>query len=219
MRVLLTNDDGIHSAGLKALADACLERGHTVTVCAPASQQSAASQRITITAPLMVRSVPWEGAKAWAVQGSPADCARLGLRLAEEPVAFGPSDARDRRRHFAWKLGIKFADLFVDVASGGDEMLALKVRQRLKEDRSQLEVERYVGAGCEVLLAFEGVLERALHDVFRRQSLEKKRIHPFLRFLLFLLSTHFHPTQPPVLLSAVRFRLFRRQSTGSIPAF
>ena len=95
MRVLLTNDDGIHSAGLKALADACLERGHTVTVCAPASQQSAASQRITITAPLMVRSVPWEGAKAWAVQGSPADCARLGLRLAEEPVDFVLSGIND----------------------------------------------------------------------------------------------------------------------------
>lgn len=95
MRILITNDDGIGSPGLKALADACLERGHTVTVCAPAAQQSAAGQRITITAPLMVNPVPWEGAKAWAVQGSPADCARLGIRLAEEPVDFVFSGIND----------------------------------------------------------------------------------------------------------------------------
>ncbi|MBR1560984.1 MAG: 5'/3'-nucleotidase SurE, partial [Clostridia bacterium] len=35
MRVLLTNDDGIQSRGLRALADALIAAGHRVTVCAP----------------------------------------------------------------------------------------------------------------------------------------------------------------------------------------
>ena len=88
MHVLLTNDDGIQSVGLESLAQACLQRGHEVTISAPATQQSAASQRITIDAPLLVREVPWKGAKAYAVEGSPADCARLGPRLAEKPIDF-----------------------------------------------------------------------------------------------------------------------------------
>ena len=95
MHILVTNDDGIQSAGLETLARVCLERGHRVTVAAPATQQSAASQRITISTPLMVREVPWTGARAFAVEGSPADCARLGLRLAEEPADFVLSGIND----------------------------------------------------------------------------------------------------------------------------
>ena len=46
--ILITNDDGIYSVGLKALAEAAIERGHKVTISAPSSQCSANSQHITL---------------------------------------------------------------------------------------------------------------------------------------------------------------------------
>lgn len=77
MHILLTNDDGIHSAGLKALADAAIRRGHRVTISAPSSQCSANSQHITLTKPLLVHEVNWEGATAFSVEGTPTDCVRM----------------------------------------------------------------------------------------------------------------------------------------------
>lgn len=88
MHILLTNDDGIHSVGLKALAEAALRRGHTVTVSAPHSQCSANSQHITLTAPLLVHEIPWEGARAFAVEGTPTDCVRVAPFLVKEPFDF-----------------------------------------------------------------------------------------------------------------------------------
>ena len=88
MHFLLTNDDGIEAVGLKALSAAALERGHTLTVCAPETQQSAASHHLTLSSPLMVREVSWEGAEAYAVAGTPADCARMGLLLSGKPIDY-----------------------------------------------------------------------------------------------------------------------------------
>ena len=88
MHFLITNDDGIGAPGLKALGEAVLRRGHRLTVCAPAAQQSAASQHLTIDKPLLARRYSWAGANAWALEGTPADCARIGLKLAGEPADF-----------------------------------------------------------------------------------------------------------------------------------
>ena len=85
MHILFTNDDGIESPGLRALVNAALRRGHRVTVCAPAEQQSAASQRIHLNAPIMVRKKHlFEGVDAWAVSGTPADCVRIALELDDD---------------------------------------------------------------------------------------------------------------------------------------
>lgn len=88
MHILITNDDGIGSRGLKALADAALRRGHRVTVSAPVSQCSANSQHITLTKPLLVHETPWEGARAFAIEGTPTDCVRTVPNLIEEPIDF-----------------------------------------------------------------------------------------------------------------------------------
>ncbi len=88
MHFLLTNDDGITAIGLKALSQAILEKGHTLTICAPQTQQSAASHHLTLSAPLMVAPTPWEGAQAYAVAGTPVDCARLGTLLSDRPIDF-----------------------------------------------------------------------------------------------------------------------------------
>jgi len=79
VQILLTNDDGIHSAGLKALAASLRQLG-TVTVVAPASEQSGVSHALTFRTPLFVQELTWEnGMKVWAVEGTPADCTRIGM--------------------------------------------------------------------------------------------------------------------------------------------
>ena len=79
MQILLTNDDGIHSAGLKALAASLRQLG-TVTVVAPASEQSGVSHALTFRTPLFVQELTWDnGMKVWAVDGTPADCTRIGV--------------------------------------------------------------------------------------------------------------------------------------------
>lgn len=86
MRILITNDDGIHAAGIRALVNAACERGHSVIVCAPSSQKSANSQHITLDKPLLVHPVSWEGVEAYAVDGTPSDCARIGSCLSNERI-------------------------------------------------------------------------------------------------------------------------------------
>ena len=88
LRILITNDDGIHSVGIKALADAAIRRGHQVTVTGPSTQCSANSQHITLTAPLLVHEIPWEGAKAYSVEGTPTDCARIAPFIVDEPFDY-----------------------------------------------------------------------------------------------------------------------------------
>jgi 5'-nucleotidase len=89
MHILLVNDDGIQSIGISALCRAARDRGHRVSVCAPSAQQSAASQRITLTDPIYVKEYDMgvEGVAAWAISGTPTDCVRLGLfELVKDPV-------------------------------------------------------------------------------------------------------------------------------------
>ena len=88
MHILVTNDDGIHSVGIRALAEAAIRRGHRVTVSAPSTQCSANSQHITLTEPLLVHKVPWEGAEAYSVNGTPTDCTRIAPFMADTPFDF-----------------------------------------------------------------------------------------------------------------------------------
>ena len=88
MRILLTNDDGIFAPGLRTLCDRLAAAGHRVAVCAPDRERSAASHSATLDRPLHPRRVDYPPAlRAWQVDGTPADCARLGLWLTrDEPV-------------------------------------------------------------------------------------------------------------------------------------
>ena len=82
MHILMSNDDGIFAPGIKALALEAKFKGHRVTVFAPDRQRSAAGHSATISAPLHVKQVDYEeGITAYAVDGTPADCVRLGLYL------------------------------------------------------------------------------------------------------------------------------------------
>lgn len=77
MRILVTNDDGIYSPGLHALAKVASAFGQ-VRVVAPDVEQSAMGHAITIMRPLRYRPVPMGGLEAYRVNGTPADCVALG---------------------------------------------------------------------------------------------------------------------------------------------
>lgn len=79
MLILLTNDDGIYAPGLQAL-EAELRRLGEVVVVAPATEQSGVGHSITFLTPLVAKQV-YDGdrLRGWAVDGSPADCVKLGI--------------------------------------------------------------------------------------------------------------------------------------------
>ncbi len=78
MRILLTNDDGIHAPGLKALAEAARPYGE-VKIAAPDRQRSACGHAMTMRDPLRVTEVEYSGLQAVAVNGLPVDCVNVGL--------------------------------------------------------------------------------------------------------------------------------------------
>ena len=85
MNLLLVNDDGIDSPSLQLLGRAARARGHHVLLCAPSTQQSAKSHCFTIATPLLAHRRTMDCAdEAWAIEGTPADCARLGLMAIPE---------------------------------------------------------------------------------------------------------------------------------------
>lgn len=79
MLILLTNDDGIYAPGLAALERELLKLGD-VAVVAPATEQSGVGHSITFLRPLVCKEV-YEGERrrGWAVEGSPADCVKIGI--------------------------------------------------------------------------------------------------------------------------------------------
>jgi 5'-nucleotidase len=80
MNILLTNDDGIYSEGIRALYDSLKQIGK-VTVVAPDTERSAVGHAITLSDPLRVKKVN-RGGKffGYATTGTPADCVKLGIR-------------------------------------------------------------------------------------------------------------------------------------------
>ncbi|MEJ7765584.1 MAG: 5'/3'-nucleotidase SurE [Acidimicrobiales bacterium] len=90
MKLLVTNDDGVDSPGLWALAEALRQDGHEVVVVAPAEERSGSGAAIGYivhgqgTSASPVEREGWEK-DAWALDGAPALCVLLALRH----VAFG----------------------------------------------------------------------------------------------------------------------------------
>ncbi len=80
-RILLTNDDGIHSDGLITLEKSLHEVGD-VFVVAPAAEMSGASHSLTLSRPLRIRQID---SRHWTVDGTPTDCVTLALhRILQE---------------------------------------------------------------------------------------------------------------------------------------
>ena len=95
-RILVTNDDGIYSEGLRKLANVLRGLGEVIIV-APDREQSAASHALTLNRPLRLLQIE---ENEWIVDGTPSDCVNLAiLKLMKERrpdlivsgINFGPN--------------------------------------------------------------------------------------------------------------------------------
>jgi 5'-nucleotidase len=77
MRILLTNDDGIHAPGLEVLEAIAAQLSDDVWVCAPAEENSGAGHSLTLNYPVRLRQF---GERRFAVAGTPTDAVNLALR-------------------------------------------------------------------------------------------------------------------------------------------
>jgi 5'/3'-nucleotidase SurE len=77
MRILITNDDGVYSPGIAALAEVASAFGD-VRIVAPDVEMSSAGHAITASRPLTYKRTPLHGLEAYRVNGTPADCVALG---------------------------------------------------------------------------------------------------------------------------------------------
>jgi 5'-nucleotidase len=79
LRVLLTNDDGIHAEGLQAMRRALAAVDDVIlAVIAPDANMSATARSITTRRPLWVTEVPFDdGTHGYSCDGTPVDCVRL----------------------------------------------------------------------------------------------------------------------------------------------
>lgn len=88
IKILISNDDGIHATGIKTLAER-LSMQYEVTVVAPDRERSAMGHALTLHKPLRVDEVQMGGKikAAYAVTGTPSDCVKIALNaiLDEQP--------------------------------------------------------------------------------------------------------------------------------------
>jgi 5'-nucleotidase len=84
MNILITNDDGIYSPGLASLAKIASKFGK-VRIVAPDVERSAASHAITAHLPISYKkaNIGLNDVQAFKVNGTPADCAALGIHLSK----------------------------------------------------------------------------------------------------------------------------------------
>ncbi|MEP3029676.1 MAG: 5'/3'-nucleotidase SurE [Erythrobacter sp.] len=77
MRILITNDDGIHAPGLAVLEEIAREFSDDIWVCAPSEEQSGAGHSLTLTRPVRLQKYD---ERRFAVTGTPTDSVMMALR-------------------------------------------------------------------------------------------------------------------------------------------
>ena len=75
IRILVTNDDGVHSDGIKALAEALQPLGE-ITIVAPMQEASAIGHALTLRRPLRLEQI---SDRTFAVDGTPTDCVNIAV--------------------------------------------------------------------------------------------------------------------------------------------
>lgn len=77
MRILLTNDDGVHAPGLEVLEQIAGELSDDVWICAPSEEASGAGHSLTLNQPVRLRELD---ERRFCVTGTPTDAVNLALR-------------------------------------------------------------------------------------------------------------------------------------------
>src|SRR5256885_14723286 len=99
MRILCTNDDGIHAPGLKVVEEIARALSDDVWVVAPELDQSGVTHSLSLNDPLRLREV---GPRHFAVRGTPTDCVIMGSRhILSEKMTDLVMSGVNRRRNVA----------------------------------------------------------------------------------------------------------------------
>ena len=77
MRILLTNDDGIHASGLAVLERIAARLSDDIWICAPSEEQSGAGHSLTLTRPVRLKR---HDARRFSVAGTPTDSVTMALK-------------------------------------------------------------------------------------------------------------------------------------------
>jgi 5'-nucleotidase len=82
-KILICNDDGLFAPGLRTLWEALMEADIAdIVLIAPAVEQSGTGTSITWNRPILIEEIQWDkNTPAWAIDGTPADCIKLGINL------------------------------------------------------------------------------------------------------------------------------------------
>jgi 5'-nucleotidase len=151
-RILVTNDDGVHSEGIKTLADALRPLGD-ITVVAPIQEASAIGHALTLRRPLRIDFI---APNIFAVDGTPTDCVNLAITH----VLKGKPDLIVSGINKGWNLGDDVT--YSGTVSGALEGALLEIpsiaisTQRIKDD-----CEFGPSASAAAMVA-QAVLERGL---------------------------------------------------------
>lgn len=81
MKILLTNDDGIHAPGLEVLEELARQLSDDIWICAPDEEQSGMGHALTLTRPVRLRR---HGERRFSVTGTPTDSVTMGMRKVME---------------------------------------------------------------------------------------------------------------------------------------
>jgi 5'-nucleotidase len=106
MKILITNDDGIYSPGIAALAKVAMQFGE-VRIVAPDVEQSSMGHAITHSRPLSYKKSPivFDDLQAFRVNGTPADCVSLGLHLDKTDVVLSGINMGPNLGNSMWHSG------------------------------------------------------------------------------------------------------------------
>ena len=85
MRILMVNDDGYASYGIKRLAER-LSAEHEVTVIAPAKCNSGMAHAMTFGKPIFLKKIEKYPTECYSLSGTPADCVKFGMEFIKEKI-------------------------------------------------------------------------------------------------------------------------------------
>ena len=203
-KILITNDDGIDADGIVRLARAAKKFGE-VYVVAPESQRSAASHSITLRHSIIAREYdfPVEGVKAYACDGTPGDCVRIGTLN----IVPGGADVIMSGINYGYNVGtdlqysatvgaafeaafrgihaIAFSEDFSDCHETTDRYLEELMEEALNKPLQKNYIWNINFSGCK-LAECKGVLRdcKVSNDVFYEDSYDETHIDGKIEYMI-----------------------------------
>src|SRR6476469_2242721 len=151
-RILVTNDDGVHSDGIRLLAETLAPRGDVIVV-APIQEASAIGHALTLRRPLRIDTI---GPDVFAVDGTPTDCVNIAITH----VLRGKPDLIVSGINKGWNLGDDVT--YSGTVSGALEGALLEIPSIAVSTQRVRDACEFGPSAAAAAVAAQAVLERGL---------------------------------------------------------